>query len=231
MIRITPSVVEFRFSLITDSIIMRNISNFFGVTFSTNNPVKTVGLWDIGCEHNLPSNGGYPLSLNPSEVPPSTVPTLDCLSPLYQRVPIVIAVVQSSSREPYLLAVTHRGQCITALPTLEIQLGWRKRQRGLERRAYRWQIRNQSATVSGPVMEEMFTSRAGGGGKGTVKDATPGTGVTLTGTCVRGVLVKSIEVSETLFKHFFSAVSCVRKLADLVESFIFITWIHLVLSP
>lgn len=45
--------------------------------------------------------------------------------------------------------------------------------------------------------------RAGGGGKGTVKDATPGTGVTLTGTRVRGVLVKSAEVSETLLKHFF----------------------------
>lgn len=45
--------------------------------------------------------------------------------------------------------------------------------------------------------------RAGGGGKGTVKDATPGTGVTLTGTRVRGVVVKSTEVSETLLKHFF----------------------------
>lgn len=127
IMRITGSVVEFSFCLITDSIIMRNVYYFFGVKFSTNNPVKTVGLWDIEREHNLPSNGGYPLSLNPSEVPPSTVPSLDCLSPLYQRVPIVIAVVQSSSREPYLLAVTHRGQCITALPTLEIQLGCRER--------------------------------------------------------------------------------------------------------
>lgn len=127
IMRVPPSVVEFRFCVVTDAIIMRNLSYFFGVKFQQMTRLKTVGLWDIGCKHNLPSNGGYPLSLNPSEVPASTVPTPDRLSPLYQRVPIVIAVVQSSSREPYLLAVTHRGQCITALPTLEIQLGCRER--------------------------------------------------------------------------------------------------------
>lgn len=53
------------------------------------------------------------------------------LSPLYQHVPIVIVVVQSSNSNPYLLAVTRCGQCITALPTLEIQLGCGERQRRL----------------------------------------------------------------------------------------------------
>lgn len=77
----------------------------------------------IGYEHNLVRNGGYPLSLNPSKVPAITVPTQSACHPLYQRVPIVIAALQSSSSSPYLLAVTQCGQCITALPTLEIQLG------------------------------------------------------------------------------------------------------------
>lgn len=54
----------------------------------------------IGYEHNLLSNGGYPLSLNPHKVPATLYRARDCLSPLYQRVPIMIAVVQSSQRRP-----------------------------------------------------------------------------------------------------------------------------------
>lgn len=52
---------------------------------------------------------------------------LNCLSPLYQHVPIVNPAVQSSNSKPYLLAATQCGQCITALPTLEIQLDCGKR--------------------------------------------------------------------------------------------------------
>lgn len=100
---------------------------------STNYPLSTSGLWDIGL---LDMNTTFPvmegihyLSIQVKSHRHCTNPY--CLSPLYQRVPIMIAVVQSSSSNPYLLAVTQCGQCITALPTLEIQLGCGERQHRL----------------------------------------------------------------------------------------------------
>lgn len=116
---------------------------------------RIIGYSIIGYEHNLLGNGGYPLSLNPSKVPPtqyqpkalvaplSTCPHRDCGGPILQQESLSIG-------SDTVWSVYHR----TSNTWDSIRL-WREIVRA-ERRP-RWQIRIQSGTVSRAVMEEMFT--------------------------------------------------------------------------